>query len=228
MKRAAGLFLAGLVISGCATTRVTYPMTFDCQAMRLAPVTNPTQRLEFRSQGISVLPPPGDRWCIQDSGPKGVGFLTHPLLGKRLEAAPSQAEIAHTFATLVIADAAPKDVKVDTPEDLLAMAERMTRSEGNLKTLESRVARDTSLGAECVRFDYVVEERNNPNVRGLVLVLVNREFLCRHPSAQPPILVIIGASERYLQGTVSEPPLIESLRPEWEVFVRSLQFMPPR
>ena len=228
MKRAAGLFLTGLLIGGCAATGFA-PVTFDCQAMRLAPVTNPTQRLEFRAQGISVLPPPGDHWCIQGSGPKGVGFATHPLLGKRLEAVPSRAERAHTFAALVIADAAPKDVKLDTAEDLLALAEQRARSGGRFKTVESRAVRDTSLGAECVRFDYVAEERDNPNAPGLVLVVVNRDnFLCRHPSAQNPILVMIGASERYVQGTVSEPLLTESLRPEWEVFVRSLQFIPPR
>jgi len=77
------------------------------------------------------------------------------------------------------------------------------------------------------RFDAVVEERNNPDARGLVLVGVLRDSLfCRHPNARTPTLVLISASERYVQGTVTGPLLIDALRSEWEPSVRSVQFMP--
>ncbi len=129
---------------------------------------------------------------------------------------------------MVTADEVPKDAKVDTPAEMFTFIEqRSLRSERRFTVVESTFRPDSSLGAECVRFDAVVEERNNPNGRGLVLVGVLRDNLfCRHPRARTPTFVLISASERYVQGTVTGPLLIDALRSEWEPSVRSVQFMP--
>lgn len=148
-------------------------------------------------------------------------------MGKRLETAPPLPQQAHTFAVALIAGPPPKGVKLDTPDDLVAAAQRvMVGEKGTIRIVESSSARDTSLGAECIRFDSVLEERDNPRVRGAVLVIVNRDnYVCRHPHASTPTLILFGASERFIQGTVSPPLLLDTLRPQWEPTVHSVEFL---
>ena len=66
--RNAWLLLAAVVPLGCATQRVVYPVTLDCPALRMAPVINHDERLAFRGQGFSVLPPSGEHWCLDPTG----------------------------------------------------------------------------------------------------------------------------------------------------------------
>ncbi len=228
--RSVSMLVSVFVAAGCATSRLAMPVRVDCQFLRMASVSSPTQRMEFRSWGYSLLPPQGNQWCIGGAGPRGTRFITHPLFGKVIETRPSQAELRHTFGIMAIADEVPKDAKVETAADLFTSVERLVlggQPKSRFKVVETRFVPDSSLGAECVRFDTVVEERDNPGAPGVVLVLVNRDnFLCRHPGSRTPTLIWIGASERYVQGTLTGPLLIDTLRTEWEPSVRSLQFLP--
>jgi hypothetical protein len=105
----------------------------------------------------------------------------------------------------------------------------MLGERGRMRIVESTSTRDTSLGAECVRFDSILEEHDNPRARGAVFVVVNRDsYLCRHPHAPSPTLVLFGASERYIRGTVSPPLLLDTLSAAWVPAVRSIQFLRPR
>lgn len=224
--RFVGLLMLGFLTAGCASTRP--PVTVDCQSLRMVP--SPTQRVEFRSWGYSLVPPQGEGWCIQSSGARGTVFYNHPLMGKVLETRPSDAELRHTFAFSAAADEVPPGAKVDTPTDMFTVVQQRILGvvPGSRFTLvESKFVPDSSLGADCIRFDATVEERDNPGARGVVLVGVMRDnFLCRHPSARTPTIVLISASERFAQGTVSGPLLIDTLRSQWEPAVRSVQFMP--
>jgi hypothetical protein len=225
--RAAPLLAAGALLIGCATTDWT-PRTVDCG--RLTPVPNPSGRIELVSHGVSVLPPQADRWCMSPVNSQVFAFYTHPLMGTRLETAPSLAEQAHTFGILVIAGPPPKNARLDTPDDFVAVARQLMLGErGRVRIVESTSTRDTSLGAECVRFDSILEEHDNPRARGAVFVVVNRDsYLCRHPHAPSPTLVLFGASERYIRGTVSPPLLLDTLSAAWVPAVRSIQFLRPR
>ena len=226
MRRVASLLAAGALTTGCATAAFT-PRTVDCG--RLTPVPNPSGRIDLASQGASVQPPQADRWCMSTTQAGAFAFNTHPLMGRRLESPPSQADVAHTVGIIILTAPVPKELRIETPEELAALAQRMMLGEsGRFRTVESSAARDSSLGADCVRFDSVVEERDNPRASGGVFVIVNRENrLCRHPHASSPTLVLFGASERYLQGSGVSLTL-DTLRPEWEPSVRSVQFLRPR
>jgi len=157
-------------------------------------------------------------------------FYTHPLLGKVIETRPSEVEHLHTLALVTMADEVPKDAKVETAADMFAFVERRilgAQPGSRFKVVESKFMLDSSVGAECIHFDAVVEERDNPGARGVVLIQVMRDnFLCRHPDSRTPTLVLVAVSERYPQGAVTGPLLIDTLRSEWEPSVRSLQFMP--
>lgn len=216
----------GVLLSGCASTTFT-PRTVNCGG--LTPVPNPSGRIELPSLGVSIVPPQASRWCMSPMAADVFSFGTHPLMGKYLETAPTPAEAAHTFGILVMSAPPPKDAKLDTPEDLLAVAQRMLGGSERFRTVESRVVQNLSLGADCITFDAILEERGNPRAPGLVLQVVSRQnHLCRHPYARSPTLVLWGASERYVQGTVTPPSLVDTLKAEWEPSVRSVQFLHPR
>ena len=216
----------GVLLSGCASTTFT-PRTVNCGG--LTPVPNPSERIELPSLGVSIVPPQASRWCMSPMAADVFSFGTHPLMGKYLETAPTPAEAAHTFGILVMSAPPPKDAKLDTPEDLLAVAQRMLGGSERFRTVESRVVQNPSLGADCNTFDAILEERGNPRAPGLVLQVVSRQnHLCRHPYARSPTLVLWGASERYVQGTVTPPSLVDTLKAEWEPSVRSVQFLHPR
>ena len=227
MPRLAWVLAVGVLMGGCASTGFT-PRTLDCG--RLAPVPNPSGRIELASLGVSIIPPQADRWCMSPLGSDFFTFNTHPLMGKYLDTAPTPAEMAHTVGILVTSGAPPKDAKLDAPEDLVAFAQRMMLGDSRrFRIVESTAVRDSSLGADCIRFDSTLEERDNPRAPGAVLVLVNREnHLCRHPYARSPMLVLFGASERYVQGTDNQPLLLDTLKTQWEPSVRSVQFLRPR
>jgi hypothetical protein len=227
MIRMAWALAIALFLSGCASTGFT-PSTLNCGGF--TPVPNPSGRIELASLGVSIVPPQADRWCMSPMNSNVFSFGTHPLMGKYLETAPSHAEMAHTFGILVMSGPPPKDAKLNTPEELAAFAQRtITGESGRFRTLQSKAVQDSSLGADCIRFDSIVEERDNPRAPGVVLQVVNRDnYLCRHPYARSPMLVMWGASERYIQGTVSPPSLLDTLKVEWEPSVRSVEFLRPR
>jgi hypothetical protein len=119
------------------------------------------------------------------------------------------------------------DWRVDTAEGLRAYAEHRLREEpGRFRSRETHVSPDPTFGAECVRADQVAEERHNPNAHGAVLIMVNRQVLCRHPDA-PRRIILIGASERYAEGDPG-PRLLDLRKDQIDGFMRSLRFMPPR
>lgn len=219
------VLVVGLFLSACASTPFT-PRTLNCG--RLTPVPNPSGRIELPSLGVSIVPPQANGWCMSPMAADVFSFGTHPLMGKYLEKAPTPAEAAHTLGILVMSAPPPQDAKLDTPEDLLAVAQRMLGGSERFRTVESRIVQDPSQGAGCITFDAILEERGNPRAPGLVLQVVSRQnHLCRHPYTRSPILVLWGASERYVQGTVSPPSMVDTLKPDWEPSVRSLQFLRP-
>jgi hypothetical protein len=136
----------------------------------------------------------------------------------------------HSFGLVAIAFEPPKDAKLDTPDEKFAFFLRHVvgvEPGSRFRVVESRVAADATLGADCIRFDLTTEERNHPSAGGAVLVQVGRaNLLCRHPDASRPTLIYVGASERYLQGAVSGSLLIDTRRAEWAPSVQSLRFLP--
>ena len=186
--------------------------------------------MDLASLGVSVVPPQGGGWCMSPLGTALFTFSTHRLMGKYLESAPSQAEQAHTMGLLITAGPPPTDARLESPEDLAAFAQRLMVSDPRrFRILEFKAVQDSSRGADCIRFDSIVEERNNPGAPGAILVIVNREnYLCRQPYVSPPSLVLFGASERYVQGTVRPPLLLDTLKTQWEPSIRSVEFLHSR
>jgi hypothetical protein len=99
-------------------------------------------------------------------------------------------------------------------------------AEHRFRLLRSSVATNDSLGASCVRFDAIVEERSSLQEPVLVFLLnFPDNVVCRHPTASDIDLIWVGFVERYLDG---DPAASHTLKGEYEPFVQSLQFIPPR
>lgn len=186
--------------------------------------------MELASLGVSIVPPQGSGWCMSAIGRDFFGFRTHELMGKHLESPPTKAEEAHTMGLMIAAGPPPTNAPSMTPEELTMFAQRLVMGDsGRFRILESRSTPDPVRGADCIRFESIVEERDNPRAPGVLLLIVSREnYLCRHPHASPPKLILFGASERYILGTVKPPLLLDRLKAQWEPSIRSVEFLPPR
>lgn len=221
------VMLAAALATSCAPAPFK-PFVLECKHLRLREVTRPPEPLEFRGQGFSVRPPQGEHWCIGETGSRGVVFSKSPLMGQLVEQRPDRTETAHTFAAVVIAFDVPPQ-RLAEPDWFPKLVRETVAGGARTKVIESRLTPDTSLGTECVRIDAVIEESDNPNAPGKVLVQVIRgNLFCRHPHAAPPRVVLIGPSERYVKGALRGPLLIDALWSEVEAFTGSLTFMLPR
>lgn len=238
-SRWALLLLCGIAVTACAAPPVR-PVMVDCRTLRLTPVTDSAQRLTFHSHGFSILPPQGEHWCISRADSNGIAFGKNLFGGKLLERPPRLNEMTHTFVAMAMA-VTVEETKIETAADLQAFAERWDggfRMVGSkivlnsspvprFKVIDSKVTLAPRIGSfDCVRWEGVREERDNPQRRGFVLILTEYTWLCRHPHSSG--LVLIGYSERHLQGDVLDSPLVETLKQEVEPFVGSLLVTPPR
>jgi hypothetical protein len=201
--------VAGLLAVACAA--VTAPPGIPRPA---TPITNPTERV--RLDGFSIAPPQGADWYLSSEarGPRDVVFY------KKVGGAPP----SHTlYLRAVAAELRTPVTNATALRGVLARDfERERRDAGRTMPMRSRTAVDTSLGPECVRSETIYEERDNPGLGG-VLVLVQSSLVCLHPST-PKRVIILVLSERYAQGDSSR--VDAALRQEVETFFRSVEFTP--
>jgi len=183
----------------------------------LGPIINPAERVEF--DGFSVLPPQGKNWYLGKSPYHGVVFR------KRLFETPRSPEMHSFYASVTRDDLNGKEL--ETPQDLLAFVEHTFRVEPRFRVVNSNVVLDDAMGnimdTDCVRYDMVQEERNNPIAPEAVLTLTVHGFTCRHPSS-PKVAIGAWCSERYPQGEQSL--LDETLQQECESFLKHVLLKP--
>ena len=89
---------------------------------------------------------------------------------------------------------------------------------GRRKTVKFTSRTDTGPGAECLRYDSLVEDRGVPSFPGTVFNLTFHTLLCFHPGR--PVLVTASWSHRYL---ASAPP--KASDEEAEGYLASLRFV---
>jgi hypothetical protein len=99
-------------------------------------------------------------------------------------------------------------------------------AEHRFRLLESNVVTESDAIRTCVRFEATVEERGSSQAPNLVFLLnLASNVVCRHTAAPEMGLIWVGFVERYLQG---DQPNAHTLKEEYEPYVQSLRFMPPR
>lgn len=216
------LGLAGVLIAGCV------PAVTESRVPAPLSVADPGRRLVY--PGLTFLPPRGANWVVVPTE----GMNPAALIGfakRRRETPPRTPEEADSVIAMVVVFAlkdldipAARDAKVETAEDLRALLERETKVGRPMsprhRLVDSKVAVDRTLGAECVSYDQTVEDTGVPQFPGAVFILSMRGVRCIHPY-RPGHIVDVGYSQRYLRG---RQPL--ALEAEMEPFVRSVMFVP--
>jgi hypothetical protein len=208
------LILVTVLTAGCPAPKSSRALT---------PVLDAGQRLQFR--GFSVLPPQGPDWYADRWGSDGTVFYKpRSAVGVPIKGAAGPGREAQVFYAAAFGGRL-EGASLDSLDTLRELAEQPLLSRGRFRLLSGQTVPDTSLGADCVRYDAVHEERGNPRAPSLVLTLTVHGFVCRHPAARDFVVHLLY-SERYAQGDEPRPTLTEALQSEVEPFLRSLRFEP--
>jgi hypothetical protein len=234
--------LSVMVAAFCGAADVM-PGPLHCQMLQSAAVTKLEQRIEIAAQGFSILPPQGERWCYRLLTSYGVSFFKIPPIAAPFDRAPSLEEFvaARLFSATAMSLDGLRDfeAQIQSADELKSIVDLLIHEQlfpqlttglasidHRFRLLESNLTTVSYSNAMCVRFDAKVEERGNVQAPTLVFVLNYRaNVVCRHPAVAESKLIWIGFVERYLR---SEQPMAEALTREYEPYVQSLQFMPPR
>lgn len=202
IARSAGV-LALALLAGCAA-----PPPFG-------PVTEPSARIE--AGGFSVLPPKGADWVIgADPGRSSLVFGKadrKSLMHGRSFIVNAARQTART-GDVANADALRGEVDA-----------AIAATSGRMRVVQSKTEAyvDSELGTDCVRFETLIEERNNPKQPGKLLLMTSYGKACRHPDS-PTHYVVLTCSER--RPADSAPLLNEALRGECARTLDSLRFRP--
>jgi hypothetical protein len=237
------VYLLCFTVAVCCEAADSAPITLSCDTLQTSAVTDLGKRVEIVAQGFSVLPPQGEGWCYRALASRGGSFFKLPKFEKSFESLPSRDQIGalHIFSAIALSLAGFRDsaAKIKSPDELesvvnLLITEHLfsqildgvQSAEHRFRLLESNTVSGTFLGARCVRFNATVEERGNVQAPDLVFLLnLTANVVCVHPTAPDNDLIWIGFGERYVQG---DQPASDALKGEYEPFVQSLRFMPPR
>jgi hypothetical protein len=233
-----------LIVTAFCNAAVFTPVPLNCSMLDSFPVTNLDKRIEASATGFSVLAPQGENWCVKFLASGGLSFVKAPaslpvfgkpsspdeLLPMALQAVRFTG-LAVDFPDFGFSTGSPEQLKVAVDEMISThifsqFTAGISTAERRYQLLESHSAVDRSLGASCVRFDAKVEARGLKASPGIVVVLnfINN-LICAHP--QPPSskspLIWISFVEAYREG---EQSAADTVRPEVDPFLQSLQFMP--
>ena len=197
----ASVALLSLLLAGCAPA--------------LRPIRNPDQRIDL--YGFSILPPQGSGWLMHESGSGSRGVM----FGKAFAQGPVPTLLAMASAADVPPEitAADADGLRQAMERLIWERFRVVQERYFLKQYNPTV--DRSPGAECIRYDLLQEETNNPALKGKDLEIRVRGLDCLHP-ANRRLMIKIYYSLRTERGSTFV--LDAATQQEAEAFLRSLSF----
>lgn len=178
---------------------------------KLAPVADPTQRLEF--EGFSILSPQAKGWLIMEPPLQVDPNLTARVYFiKRLteEGASSPSEL-HRL-TAVVRTFNVGAAKTDDPTEIL-------------KSIGAGLSEKPSLGKcsgrDCLRYQSTTEDRSNPRYPGHVFVLSKTGYVVVHPDSAA---LAINVEYRQYHSRDAKPLSQAALEAEVEPFQKSLRF----
>ena len=234
------VYALSLLLAVCYEASDAALITPNCDTLKSLPVTHLEQRIEIAAPGFSVLPPRGELWCYRLMASQGVSFFKIPKFRKVFDGPPSlETAVLRLSGAMVMSLKGLRDFgNPESPDELKSLVNVLINehlfsqisagvlsAEHRFRLLESNVALNSTLGANCVTFDAKVEERGSLQAPLMFVLNLPGNVVCRHPIASDIDLIWVGVVERYAQG---DQPASDTLKAEYEPFVQSLQFMPPR
>ena len=232
------IIVTSILFEGCATFQ---PQTITCESLGTVRIYNEDSRNGDKL--FSVLPPSKTSWCLKGTGdPNVIVYITSKFMGQYLENAPPREDTSHTFGIMAYS-VRVDNVDISSPSSMKNFMERwffeglqsysrvngerqaeFTPLEGTERFASIRmdIEFDNSFGANCVRFESLQEETDNPRYRNWIFDLKNNGVACQHPST-PNLVVMVTFSERHKKG-LENPQLTNRIRTEAERTIKSLEF----
>jgi hypothetical protein len=177
----------------------------------------PATSSRYQLAGFSVLAPTGGGWCLSTKRSRNrITFVKNNYQGETLSSAPDDQRRWHTFLVYGVQIGRP------IPWDMafLQGIER-TSVEPSLILISSQVSPPLQrFGTECVWSERVFRYPWQVN-----LSMQEHGYSCINPHNRNYVIRMI-ASERYIEGApYYSPPLMETLRTEYQQYLDSLEFI---
>lgn len=225
------------LITNCATFQ---PQTVTCNTFGISSVFNADYR--YTKNGFSALPPSGANWCVMGDGDT-LGFSTRKYFGEYVETAPSNEEWNHNIGVL-ISPVKVKDINVSDTQAIKEFTEKWYRagapttavgnemyaeitpidSSKKLELRDLKIETDETYETDCVRFEAILEGRDNPVFPSWNMRHFRSGVLCRHPYAQR-ILIEAVFTEFHRSGQgLEDPNITAGYYAKAERTINSLEF----
>lgn len=223
-------------LTGC--TGLPFSGKLNCQSLQVRSISQPGKKFDLVNFSVR-LPQDSEKWCIGSSNIGSLALFTHPLMGKSIDR-PTPDIALNTIAMAAMELKHDQDRFTDEAK-LKAFVENWINlgfgAEGEppeLKVMNERVERFILLHSKldalddplkvCVRYEYLMEEKDNPRAPGQVLFLEDIGLVCQHQHHSSH-LVVLSLSERYSEGGRLDPSLFSHLKENVApAFFNSLEF----
>jgi hypothetical protein len=190
-----------IALSGCVANAPYRPLTKDIA-------------LPIQLNGLTVMPPQGTGWHIQQTDDM-VGFAKTLSLGPSRD--PSIAE-PQTFIIRVLVEKVNSG-EIATADGLRLSVERFVRPDlqRHQRLLDRKMISYVEQGTDCVRYDAGFEEQP----RKFILLMTGAGIVCRHPLS--PKHVVHGTySERHARD--SETKTFDAELQQAETLLKNIRF----
>jgi hypothetical protein len=227
----AGIF----AVSGCATTpdpitgtdiRKQYVKKMmiraTCSMLGSSRLARGGHRIDLRHFSVQ-LPDDGTRWCVRRSDRGKLILNTHPLMG-RLMAKPER-RMAVNMLELTAMEIDHGGAQFESTMALQNFVKPwIDRGTQSITVKRSKVTPDPRQQAHCVRYEYQLEERDNPLAPNTTRIEHAYGLVCQHPQI-PSNFVMMALSEQYQEGNQIDAGLFLQLkRYAAKPFFDSLEF----
>jgi hypothetical protein len=166
--------------------------------------------------GFSYVPPSGPGWHVASRSPTAVLYGKQPsgeMVGGRLTG-----HYTHSFLMAAIVDQPVSAGSSAAFVDAVRSAYSAQDPKSRIKTVRAFARHYGEPGVFCAEFEAVVNERDNPNYPGMLLLMEQHGIICLHRSLK--FTVRLETSERRPAG---EPSFLDQTsRHEADAFLRSL------
>jgi hypothetical protein len=199
-----------------------------------APAGNPNPAARIQIDGFSILPPQGERWIEEPITPPAEEGWTFRIVFTKIIAQPQPQLGPHTVVAVAKTFNFPPELRqrladketrrrflTATSQALVAKLRAEAEAEpSKYRLISAKADPDYSLGYDCIKGEYTVEQLADPSFVGRVFLLEVHAYRCLDPAHSMSVEMFY--SQRTPRGI---NPI--DLTSEGEPFLKSLRFAVP-
>jgi hypothetical protein len=175
-----------------------------------------------------LTPPPGGHWCLlEQDKEKGAVYAKNQHAGVTYQKQPGWPVAMNTMMLLSIPSTPPKLAESrDDPEKIRQLIQDDMKRLDTLSVALKKVdiQRDaTRSDTTCFNVTYLREGKLSDTHPEMDMTQEERNLLCLHPTR--PVMVNVGASERYMTHEPPKTKLSTRYKAEIDAYMKSLEFI---